>query len=110
MKKLGFLLVTVLVLTLLAGCKIDLPDGPFSVVYFDNGSTSGYPHIDRNEYRSGEEATVLDKNTLIKTGYEFQNWNTDKDGKGESYSAGDKITIGHSTVFLYAIWKEIPQE
>ena len=102
MKKNCLLFIILLALVLLAGCKID-PDTTYRVNYYDNGSTSGYPPVDRNEYKSGDEATVLDKESLIKTGYEFLRWNTDSKGTGESYSPGDKITI-KGAVFLYAIW------
>ena len=102
MKKFCLLLVVVLAVVLFAGCKVD-PDAVYSIIYLDNRSTSGFPPVDRNEYKSGDEAIVLDKNTLIKDGYEFLNWNTKSDGTGDSYSAGDTITI-KGAVFLYAIW------
>ena len=102
MKKIFLLLVVVLAMVLFAGCKID-PDTPYRINYHDNGSTSGFPPVDRNEYKSGDVAIVLDKESLLKTGYEFLNWNTKADGTGDSYSAGDTITI-KGAVFLYAIW------
>jgi len=102
MKKICLPLTVVLILVLFAGCKHN-PDTTYRVNYFENGSTSGYPPVDRNEYKSGDEATVLDPGTLLKTGYEFLNWNTNADGTGESHSPGTKITI-NGAVFLYAIW------
>jgi len=102
MKKLSLLLVVVLAVVLFAGCKID-PDATYRVNYYDNRSTSGYPPVDRNEYKSGDVAIVLDKESLVKTGYDFLRWNTKSDGLGDSYSPGDTITI-KGAVFLYAIW------
>ena len=102
MKKICLLLVAVLALVLFAGCKHD-PDATYRVNYYGNGSTSGFSPVDNNEYKAGDEAAVLGPGTLLKTGYEFLNWNTKSDGTGESYSAGETITI-NGAVFLYAIW------
>ena len=102
MKKICLLLVVILVVVLFAGCKND-PDATYSVTYNGNGATSGFSPNDNNQYKSGEEATVLGKESLIKTGYEFLNWNTKSDGTGESHSPGAKITI-KGAVFLYAKW------
>ena len=103
MKKVGLLLIVVLAVVLFAGCTLD-PDATYSVIYLDNRSTSGFSPIDRNEYKSGDEATVLGPGTLLKEGYTFLRWNTDAKGTGESYSGGDTIKIKNKTVFLYAIW------
>ena len=102
MKKICLLLVAVLALVLFAGCRAD-PDATYRVNYNGNGSTSGFSPVDNNEYKAGDEATVLGPGTLLKTGYTFLNWNTNEAGTGESYSAGEKITI-NGAVFLYAIW------
>jgi len=102
MKKNFLPLIIVLAIVLFAGCKID-PDAIYRVNYYHNGSTSGYPPVDRNEYKSGDVAIVLDKESLLRTGYDFLRWNTKSDGTGDSYSAGDTITI-KGAVSLYAIW------
>jgi len=102
MKKIYLPLIVVLAVVLSAGCTID-PDATYRVNYYDNGSTYGYPPVDRNEYKSGDVAIVLGKNSLEKTGYEFLRWNTDSKGTGDSYSEDDTITI-KGAVFLYAIW------
>ena len=39
-----------------------------------------------------------------RTGYEFLGWNTDPDGEGTSYKAGDTYT-GNADLDLYAQWK-----
>ena len=102
MKKLSLLLVVVLALVVFAGCKND-PDATYTVTYYSNGANSGFPPSDNNQYKTGEEATILGQGTLLRTGYEFLNWNTKSDGTGDSYSPGDTITI-KGAVFLYAIW------
>ena len=102
MKKPCLLLIVVLAMVMFAGCTVN-PDATYTVTYLGNGNTSGFSPVDPNTYKSGDEAIVLDKNTLVKDGYEFLNWNTKADGTGESYSPGSKITI-KGAVFLYAIW------
>jgi len=102
MKKICLPLIIVLVMVLFAGCKTD-PDATYTVTYNGNGATSGFPPNDNNQYKQGDEATVLGQGILLKTGYDFLNWNTKSDGTGDSYSAGDTITI-KGAVFLYAIW------
>jgi hypothetical protein len=90
---------------LFIGCDVS-PDATFRVLYYGNEHTSGYPHEDPNQYKYGEEALILDKNSLLKQGYIFENWNTHTDGSGDSYAPGDKKII-EGPVFLYAIWAPI---
>jgi major membrane immunogen (membrane-anchored lipoprotein) len=102
MKRLG-LAMCIISLCLLFSCG-ETPE-TFKVIYHDNGSTSGYPPVDNNEYESGSYATVLDKGTLIKEGYEFDAWNTRQDGTGTPYASGSKIEIKNINIFLFATWK-----
>ena len=107
MKKLVLLLVVVLAVLVFAGCNND-PDTTYRVTYLANANgTIGFPPTDSNEYKAGDEATVLGPGTLLRTGYSFLRWNTNADGSGSSYSEGDKITI-NGAVFLYAIWVARP--
>ena len=110
MKKLLVLIPIVLlsvILTILFfdGCEVD-PNATYRINYYGNGSDYGYPPVDRNEYLSGMETTVLGKNSLIKTDYTFQGWNTRADGSGTSYNEGDKIEIINLAIFLYAVWEK----
>ena len=102
MRKICLLLVVVLAMILLAGCSHD-PDATYKVTYYGGADTTGFPPTDDNQYKSGDEATVLGPGILKKEGYTFQNWNTNRDGSGDPYSEGDKITI-KGAVFLYAVW------
>ena len=102
MKKLVLLLVVVLAVVVFAGCNSD-PEATYRVTYSGNGNTSGFPPNDTNEYKSGDEATVLGQGTLLRTGYTFLRWNTNAAGTGDFYSEGDAITI-NGAVFLYAVW------
>ena len=60
--------------------------------------------------------TNIDKNlvldnaeTLSKTGYIFDGWNTKIDGTGTSYQAGSTFKI-EETITLYAQWKKIKED
>jgi len=94
------LLIIFIVAFLLFACG-ELP-GKYKVIYHGDGSTSGNPPTDKNEYASGEYATVLGKNTLEKQGYEFDGWN---DNSGAHYNEGEEIEIKNITIFLHSVWK-----
>jgi len=104
MKRLIFCMAIVSLLVL--GCDSPPADATYKVLYYGNGNTTGYPPNDNNQYKTGEEATVLDQGALLKTGYTFLNWNTRTDGSGTSYVSGDKITIRNINVFLHAQWQQ----
>jgi len=103
MKRL-FFAISIISLCLLFSCG-ETPE-TFKVIYHGNGSISGFPPTDNNRYKSGEYATVLDKNTLEKTGFEFDGWDTKQDGTGTRYAIGDKIELKNINIFLYAAWKQ----
>ncbi len=78
----------------------------FTVTYAGNGSTGGTAPTDPSSpYNSGSTVTVLgNTGSLVKTGYTFAGWNTQADGLGTSYNAGDTFVIGAANVTLYAKW------
>ena len=76
----------------------------FTVTYNGNGNTSGSVPEDNTEYEKDAQVTVLgNTGTLAKTGYAFSGWNTETNGTGTTYAAGDKFTITENTT-LYAKW------
>jgi Listeria-Bacteroides repeat domain (List_Bact_rpt). len=76
----------------------------YSVIYDGNGA-SGTAPTDSRAYITGSTATVLGNTSgLSKNGCTFAGWNTKSDGTGTSYAAGGTITIGSSSVTLYAQW------
>ncbi len=80
-----------------------LPDR--TVTYDGNGSTSGAPPTDANNYIVGATVTVLgNTGALARTGYTFNNWNTAADGSGTSYAAAATFTMPAASVILYAQW------
>jgi len=82
----------------------DLPE-TFKVIYYDNGSTSGFPPEDNKKYKSGEFAVVLDQGILLNIGHEFGGWNTKADNTGTHYNPGDKIEIKNINIFLFPVWE-----
>ena len=76
-----------------------------TVNYDPNGATSGTVPMDPNTYDIGDVATVLgNTGDLAWKGHgSFDGWNTEPDGSGTAYSAGDSITI-QGSVTLYAQW------
>jgi len=105
MKKVYVVIIFILIGLLFAGCEID-PNAKYKVTYYGNGSTSGYPPIDNNEYTAGMEASVLGKSSLIKAEHTFQGWNTKADGTGTPYVEGNKIKIINQNIFLHAKWEQ----
>ena len=78
----------------------------FSVIYDGNTNDDGQIPIDLNSpYNDQAIVSVLDKNTLVKTGYNFIGWSLDKTATQATYQANDTFTI-NTDVILYAIWQK----
>ena len=76
----------------------------YNVNYYGNGNTSGSAPTGTTGLKLNDEYTVLGNDgNLRKTGYTFNGWNTQSDGKGTHYAPGAKITI-KGNVSLYAEW------
>ena len=77
----------------------------YTVTYNANGATSGNVPTDASSpYESGATVTVLgNTGSLAKTGHSFNNWNTNANGTGTSYSEGNTFTISSNTI-LFAQW------
>ena len=73
----------------------------FNLVSYDKNGGTGI--MDDVKVKEGDTVTVSD-NGFARDGYDFTEWNTDKDGNGISYNPGDEITPLSDTV-LYAQWK-----
>ena len=79
---------------------------PFSVTYDANGADSGTVPVDADKHDLGTNVTVLDNTgNLVKDGKSFGGWNTEADGSGTTYTAGQTFSISKDTV-LYALWVE----
>jgi len=78
-----------------------MPPHSYTVSYFSNGGIGSYTDI-----RDENTVYTLLSNTAVgisRIGYNFTGWNTESDGSGVSYVAGDTITIT-SNVDFYAQW------
>lgn len=90
------------------GCPDTNSEPPvYSITYDGNGSDGGTVPVDSGGYGEGGAAVVLAPGTLSRFGYEFLGWNTQPDGSGDSYTAGDMITMPAENVTLYARWEYI---
>ena len=49
---------------------------------------------------------VIEKNGFARSGYIFTGWNTQADGKGTAYKAGDSFTLTDKDTVLYAQWSK----
>jgi uncharacterized repeat protein (TIGR02543 family) len=66
--------------------------------------SSGNVPIDPKSYKTGkDEAAVLGRDTLYRTGYRFAGW---IDNAGKSYQAGDKIPVNRN-LSLRAKWERV---
>ena len=81
----------------------------YQVGYKGNGNINGSVPVDAAAYEQGALVTVLgNTGGLVRDGYTFAGWNTEQDGSGTAYAAGDTFTMGSSDVFLYAQWTANP--
>lgn len=76
----------------------------YKVTYDGNGNSSGNVPTDATAYSKDATVTVLgNTGNLAKTGYSFGGWNTQADGNGITYGAGQTFDITANTT-LYAKW------
>ena len=107
-----FVLLFLSFFVVFSSCKKDTPTAPivdaYTVTYNGNQSTGGSVPTDSNTYKTGDEVTVLEQGSLVRTGYNFAGWNENPDGNGDNYTAGDKFAMGNANVTLYAKWTSLP--
>ncbi len=72
-----------------------------NLTYDMNG---GDGSLDQVSAYAGGSITLSDASTISRDGYTFMGWNTQKDGKGESYEAGSEYTVPETDTTLYATW------
>lgn len=71
------------------------------VVKFDSNGGSGSISDFSVDYN---QKINLPKNTFVKEGYTFKEWNTKYSGTGTAYSEGDEVIVTEDMTF-YAIWE-----
>ena len=100
-KAFSIILAVLLVLAVVVSCNYDdLVDDMFGfVVTFDANGGTGTMESQRYTMEGGK----LPANTFTYDGHLFGYWNTQKDGKGDSYGDGETVAFSQDTV-LYAVW------
>jgi lysophospholipase L1-like esterase len=108
MKKMGRICVFSIIMVILVfvtGCELG-GFKTFSIIYAWNGSTSGDLPQDETDYQPGQLVTVLgNPGNLSKIGYNFGGWNTQSDGQGVTYQAGQTLAMGLMDLVLYPKWQ-----
>lgn len=74
----------------------------YTITYNGNGVSDGVPASGTKVY--GKNYTIASM-TSSKEGYTFSKWNTEANGSGSSYNAGDTYTA-NANLALYAIWTQ----
>ena len=90
-------------------CNIDgyVKDVEVNIYYHPNytGAT-GYKEVTTKTGAEHQVLTYAATDLTARSGYTFTGWNTKADGTGETYTAGQKITVT-GPMSLYAQWDEI---
>ena len=77
--------------------------GTYSVTYNANGATSGSAPANQTKTAGVDLTLATNTGNLAKTDYTFAGWNTQADGKGTHYDAGETYETNEA-LFLYAEW------
>lgn len=75
------------------------------VTYNGNSKTSGTVPSTQSDVLYGNSITLASKGDLARTNYVFTGWNTEADGTGDHYDAGQTISAEAATLALYAEWQ-----
>ncbi|MDX1357854.1 MAG: InlB B-repeat-containing protein, partial [Clostridia bacterium] len=80
-------------------------DPSYYIIYDGNGHEEGEPPVDLdNPYYVGEAVIALGPNTMLREHFGFDGWNTQPDGEGTDYNAGDVLSMPEGGIVLYARW------
>jgi len=77
----------------------------YTLTFNGNGHTGGTVTTP-TDYQKDVQVTIpyASATSLVKTGYEFDSWNSSSDGTGNEYTEGQTINMPSSALTLYAIW------
>ena len=79
----------------------------YVLAYSANGATGDVPTDENSPYEEGSTVTVLgNTGNLVNGSFTFVGWNTEANGTGISYGAGDTFTITED-ITLYAQWRSV---
>jgi len=76
----------------------------YNVRYNGNGNTGGEAPVDNRNYYGGNEVTVLDRGTLVRSGFTFMGWSTSSN-REVIYRAGNNFSMPSNGITLYAVWE-----
>ena len=81
----------------------------YTVTYNGNGNTGG--SAPSSQTFTANQSFALRNNTsnLVKSGYAYEGWNTQANGNGTHYNAGQTVAFGAGNVTLYAEWSSNTQ-
>jgi uncharacterized repeat protein (TIGR02543 family) len=82
---------------------VDNKVAKYTVTYNGNGA-GGVAPTDAKTYLQGDTVTAAGRGTLSRFAYHFGGWNTQADGTGTNYTAGEQFTMGNGNLTLYAHW------
>ena len=80
-------------------------DPKYNITYNPNYEGSTDEPVAVSNY-AGETMTIAPYTTFSRTGYAITSWNTEADGNGTTYHAGDSYTMTSAGLTLYAQWEE----
>jgi len=106
LKRLTFVLVSVLLALILSGCPGTGQDpDTYTVSYDGNGYTGGVVPTDSSAYETGMEVSVLDNSGgLVKGVATFSGWYSEAGGTGTDRAVDSTFPMGSANVILYAKW------
>jgi uncharacterized repeat protein (TIGR02543 family) len=83
----------------------------YAITYDANGGTGNVPVDANSPYEVGESVTVLGNTgtpPLSKPYYSFGGWNTQANGSGTTYQAGNNFNMPAGNIILYAVYNCLP--
>ncbi|MBT8036274.1 MAG: InlB B-repeat-containing protein [Verrucomicrobiae bacterium] len=76
----------------------------YTITYDGNNNGGGSVPLDSTEYELNDPVTVLSNTgNLTRTGYTFDDWDTEADGTGDAYAPSDTFNIT-GRITLFAQW------
>ena len=79
------------------------------LIYFDeNANGAPVENMPQPFWVEEDHEGMIPNEVPRREGYQFVQWNTEKDGSGTKYFPGDKIKVQKVNIQLYAIWTTQP--
>ena len=82
----------------------NVPDANEGTVTLTYDANSGEGSAPAPQSAKKWTAVTVAENTFTRSGYSFAGWNTQADGSGEDYAAGDAFQLTGQNAVLYAQW------